>query len=91
MTPSAIDRLNTRQMAPIVIFLKVKDKNEAQDLRNKWAKKSTKNAKKLYDQAAKIEKMYSATFTGKYHLIFKIYISYMMSLELFSPYEYLLF
>ena len=69
VTPSAVDRLNYAQYYPLVIFLRADSKQAVKELRARWAKESTKNPRKLFDQAVKLEKMYTQLFTGKEQII----------------------
>ena len=63
VTPNAVDRLNYAQYVPLVIFLRVDGKPAVKELRSRWARSSTKSPRKLYEQAVKLEKVYSHLFT----------------------------
>ena len=65
VTPNAVDRLNYAQYAPVVLFLRAESKHVVKELRTRWAKNSTKSARKLYEQAVKLEKAYGYIFTRK--------------------------
>ena len=65
VTPSAVDRLNFAQYAPIVVFLRADSKHAVKELRARWAKTSSKSPRKLYEQSQKLEKLYSHLFTRK--------------------------
>lgn len=65
VTPHNVDKLNYAQYYPIVVFLKAENKNIVKDCRAKFAKGSTKNHKKLFEQSQKLEKLYPHLFTGK--------------------------
>ncbi|XP_064596202.1 tight junction protein ZO-1-like [Liolophura sinensis] len=58
------DRLNYAQYYPITVFLKAESKTNVKDQCSKFAKNSTKNPKKLFEQSQKLEKIYSHLFTG---------------------------
>ena len=66
VTPHNVDRLNFAQFYPVVVFLKSDCKTTVKDLRTKWAKGSSKNPKKLYEQSLKLDKFYQHLFTGLY-------------------------
>jgi tight junction protein 1 len=65
VTPNAVDRLNYAQYAPIVVYLRAENKHAVKELRQHWARQSGKNHRKLYEQAARLEKFYSHLFTCK--------------------------
>ena len=69
VTPNAVDRLNYAQYAPIVIYLRAESKNAVKELRQRWAPHSSKSARKLYEQAVKLEKNYSHLFSRQCLLI----------------------
>eukprot|EP00105_Crassostrea_gigas_P017858 XP_011435800.2 PREDICTED: tight junction protein ZO-1 isoform X2 [Crassostrea gigas] len=64
VTPHNVDKLNYAQYYPIVVFLKAENKNIVKDCRAKFAKGSTKNHKKLFEQSQKLEKLYPHLFTA---------------------------
>lgn len=72
ITPSACEKLNKHRLYPIVIFLKVKDKNGVKDLRNRYSNTNTsrdsekkqKSSKKMFQRAVKLEKGYKHCFTS---------------------------
>ncbi|CAH1790048.1 unnamed protein product [Owenia fusiformis] len=64
ITPNAVERLNYGQYYPIVINLHCEHKHHVKELRSKWAKESTKNPRKLFEQSQKLEKMYSHLFSA---------------------------
>ncbi|KAL4216328.1 Tight junction protein ZO-2 [Mactra antiquata] len=64
VTPHNVDRLNFAQFYPIVVFLKSDCKTTVKELRTKWAKGSSKNPKKLYEQSLKLDKFYQHLFTA---------------------------
>ncbi|XP_052695379.1 tight junction protein ZO-1-like isoform X9 [Crassostrea angulata] len=64
VTPHNVDKLNYSQYYPIVVFLKAENKNIVKDCRAKFAKGSTKNHKKLFEQSQKLEKLYPHLFTA---------------------------
>ena len=66
VTPHNVDRLNFAQFYPIVVFLKSDCKTTVKELRARWAKGSSKNPKKLYEQSLKLDKLYQHLFTGEY-------------------------
>lgn len=74
VTPNAVDRLNYAQYSPIVIFLRADSKHTVKELRAKLARSSNKSPRKLYEQAVKLEKLYSHLFTGRW--TFSFYIAY---------------
>jgi len=63
VTPNAVDRLNFAQYAPIVVFLRAESKHAVKELRQRWARHSTKSHRKLYEQAVSLEKSYSHLFS----------------------------
>ncbi len=63
VTPNAVDRLNYAQYCPIVIYLRADSKHVVKELRARWAKNSQKSPRKLYEQAVKLEKLYSHLFS----------------------------
>lgn len=69
VTPHAIYRLNYAQYAPIVIYLKAESKHAVKDLRQHWAKNSSKSPRKLYEYGLRLEKSWSHLFTSTF-LIF---------------------
>ena len=69
VTPNAVDRLNYAQYSPIVIYLRAESKHVVKELRSKLAKNSNKSPRKLYEQAVKLDKMYSHLFTGGFALL----------------------
>ncbi|KAL3885385.1 hypothetical protein ACJMK2_025454 [Sinanodonta woodiana] len=64
VTPHNVDRLNYAQFYPTVIYMRVENKNIIKECRAKWAKGSSKNPKKLYEQSQKLEKHYQHLFTA---------------------------
>ncbi|UYV79588.1 TJP2 [Cordylochernes scorpioides] len=63
--PTAVDRLNYAQFYPIVIFLRAENKHTVKELLSRMPKSSSsKSTKKLYDQAVKLEKLWSHIFTA---------------------------
>jgi tight junction protein 1 len=62
VTPNAVDRLNYAQYAPIVIYLRAESKNAVKELRQRWAPRSSKSPRKLYEQTVKLEKNYNYLF-----------------------------
>ncbi|KAK3595448.1 hypothetical protein CHS0354_003441 [Potamilus streckersoni] len=64
VTPHNVDRLNYAQFYPTVIYMRVENKNVIKECRAKWAKGSSKNPKKLYEQSQKLEKHYQHLFTA---------------------------
>ncbi|GAB1606303.1 tight junction protein ZO-1-like isoform X4 [Argonauta hians] len=64
ITPDSVERLNFAQYYPLVIFVASETKAAMKDVRSKWAKNSSKNLKKLYEESMKLEKFYSYLFTG---------------------------
>ncbi|XP_061190159.1 tight junction protein ZO-1-like isoform X3 [Saccostrea echinata] len=64
VTPHNVDKLNYAQYYPIVIFLKAENKTIVKECRAKFAKGSTKNHKKLFEQSQKLEKLYPHLFTA---------------------------
>ncbi|KAJ8311679.1 hypothetical protein KUTeg_011034 [Tegillarca granosa] len=64
VTPHNVDKLNYAQYYPIVVFLKAENKNVVKESRTRYAKGSSKNPKKLYEQSVKLEKMYQHLFTA---------------------------
>ncbi|XP_056002906.1 tight junction protein ZO-1-like isoform X5 [Ostrea edulis] len=64
VTPHNVDKLNYSQYYPIVVFLKAENKTIVKECRAKFAKGSTKNHKKLFEQSQKLEKLYPHLFTA---------------------------
>ncbi|XP_052785868.1 tight junction protein ZO-1-like isoform X3 [Mya arenaria] len=64
VTPHNVDRLNFAAFSPIVVFLKSDCKTTVKEIRAKWAKGSSKNPKKMYEQSLKLEKYYQHLFTA---------------------------
>ncbi|XP_033725435.1 tight junction protein ZO-1-like isoform X4 [Pecten maximus] len=64
VTPHNVDRLNYAQYYPVVVFLKAENKTVVKESRARFAKGSSKNPKKLFDQSGKLEKMYHHLFTA---------------------------
>ena len=65
VTPNAVDRLNYAQYAPIIVFLRAESKHAVKEMRQHWARQSVKSHRKLYEQAAGLEKSFSHLFTCK--------------------------
>ncbi|XP_053214787.1 tight junction protein ZO-1-like isoform X2 [Panonychus citri] len=68
VTPTAVDRLNYAQFAPIVIFLRAENKTIVKELRSRHVKPSQKSSRKLFESSTKLEKMYSHLFTSVINL-----------------------
>nr|QRF78291.1 ZO1 [Terebratalia transversa] len=68
VTPNAVDHLNYAHYYPIVLFLKANDKQTVKELRSKWARGSSKSSRKLFEQAVKLDKIYSHLFSDVVHL-----------------------
>ncbi|CAI9739572.1 junction ZO-1-like isoform X4 [Octopus vulgaris] len=64
ITPDSVEKLNFAQYYPLVIFVASETKAAMKDVRSRWAKNSSKNLKKLYEESMKLEKFYSYLFTG---------------------------
>ncbi len=64
ITPSAVDRLNYAQFYPIVIFMRAENKSVVKELRSRLSKSIHKSSRKLYDNAVKLEKLWSHVFTA---------------------------
>lgn len=65
INPSAVNRLNYAQFAPIVIFLRAENKSIVKELRSRYSKvNQAKSSRKLYDSSVKLEKMFSHLFTS---------------------------
>ncbi|CAE1291025.1 TJP1 [Acanthosepion pharaonis] len=64
ITPDSVEKLNFAQYYPIVIFIGSEGKTAIKDVRSRWAKNSSKNLKKLYEESMKLEKFYNYLFTG---------------------------
>ena len=59
VTHNAVDRLNYAQCCPIVVFLRAESKHAVKELRERFARNSSKSSRKLHEQAVKLEKTYS--------------------------------
>ncbi|KAI1292645.1 Tight junction protein ZO-1 [Halotydeus destructor] len=64
ITPSAVNRLNYAQFYPLVIFLRADSKSVVKELRSRYPKTVQKSSRKLFDQAVKLEKLWSHVFTS---------------------------
>ncbi|XP_054162043.1 tight junction protein ZO-1-like isoform X2 [Oppia nitens] len=64
ITPSAVDRLNYAQFYPIVIFMRAENKSVIKEMRSRLSKSVHKSSRKLYEQAVKLEKLWSHIFTA---------------------------
>lgn len=65
INPSAVNRLNYAQFAPIVIFLRAENKSIVKELRSRYSNvNQAKSSRKLYESSVKLEKLYSHLFTS---------------------------
>lgn len=64
ITPSAVDRLNYAQFYPVVVFMRAESKHTVKELRSRLARTPHhKSARKLYDRALKLERLWGHIFT----------------------------
>uniref|UniRef100_A0AAY4CBT2 Tight junction protein 2b (zona occludens 2) n=1 Tax=Denticeps clupeoides TaxID=299321 RepID=A0AAY4CBT2_9TELE len=68
VTPKAVDTLNYTQWYPIVIFFNPDSKQGIKTMRHRLVPNSSRSARKLYDQAAKLRKSCSYLFTAAIEL-----------------------
>ncbi|EEC09898.1 tight junction protein tama, putative [Ixodes scapularis] len=65
ITPSAVDRLNYAQFYPVVVFMRAESKHTVKELRSRLARTPHhKSARKLYDRALKLERLWGHIFTS---------------------------
>lgn len=62
VSPGAVDRLNYAQFYPIVVFLRADSKQAVKELRSRLPQRQS--ARKLYERALKLERLWSHLFTS---------------------------
>jgi len=67
ITPNAVEHLNYAQYFPVCIFLEADSHAHVKEMRAKWVPRGAKpkSAKRLYENASRLEKFYGHLFTSR--------------------------